>query len=171
MPFDSRYEEAAENELVGNLIEVTKRDMPDALEHFYTGQGLVTFAQVTDGEIDRFKYPLLVLGVQAVTSSETDAPDEAPDEAVFLNQVITVGAAIAVTGASRTAVPELLRKYVRTFKSVVRSAAASDLLPATARVLTHTIDINHRYFKVAQNEAGAWAQAVEMEIKFRFGEN
>lgn len=167
MPFDARYQESTEAEIIGNIFAVVTRDMKDALDQFWPGDNLPDFALKTDGEIDEFQFPLLVLGLQRTTSTETSAIDEGD----YLDQTITVGAGLVVASeTSLKTVRELMRKYVKSFKAVLRSAAASDLLPATARILNHSIDINHRWLRPYEKDA-VQIQGVEFEIKFTFGES
>lgn len=173
MPFEPRNQEATEPAIVDKIMIVTERDMKPALDFFdvqahgSVQDNLPAFAIMTDGEPSAFKYPLLVLGVQRVTSKESTQIDEGN----LLDQVITVGAAVVVhSTASLKAVRATARKYIRAFKSVIRSASASDLFPGTALALNHSIDIDHRYLKHATNETG-FVQAIEIEIKLTFGES
>lgn len=167
MPFEPRYTEATETQIVDNLMAVTERDMKPALDHFYAADQLPKFAIMTDGEPSAFKYPLLVLGVQRVISKESTQIDEGD----LLDQVITVAAGLVVhSTVSLKVVRATARKYIRAFKSVVRSASVGDLFPDTARDLNHQIDIDHRYLRHATNETG-FVQAVEIEIKFTLGES
>ena len=167
MVFDPRYQEATEPAIVDSIMAITERDMKDALDHFYAADQLPGFAIMTDGEPSIFKYPLLVLGVQRLVSKETTQIDEGN----LLDQVVTVGVGLVVlSSASLKDVRALARKYIRAFKSVIRSASVSDLFPATARDLNHTIDIDHRYLKHA-TKGTDFVQAVEMELKITFGES
>jgi hypothetical protein len=167
MPFEPRYTEETETAITGNLMAVIDRDMKPALDYFYAVDQLPAFEVMTDGEPSKFEYPLLVLGVQRVVSSEGTQIDEAD----LLAQVLTVAAGIVVhSQLSLKAVREIARKYIRAFKAVIRSASVNDLFPATARTLNHTINIDHRYLKHATNASG-FVQAIEMEIKITFGES
>ena len=167
MAFEPQYQEAAESEIVSNFIAVIKRDMPDALTHFYSEDNLPTFAIVTDGEISEFRFPLFVLGVQRMTSTESLELDEGG----YLSQSIILSAGMALASTSLKIVRLNARKYVRCIKSVIRSTSVSDLLPATALILNHSIDIDHRYFKHRKDEIGNTVQEVEFDFKISFGES
>lgn len=174
MPFEPRYIEGAEDEFIDNLMAVTERDMKPALDYFdqLRHGGTVTdnlpgFAIMTDGEVSVFKYPLITLVVQRVVSVETTQLDEAD----VLDQVLTAGAGLVVSSTKSVAdARAIARKYVRAFKSVLRSAPASDLFPETARIFNHSIETDHRYFKTA-SEGANFVQACEIAIRIKFGES
>lgn len=176
MPFVPRFTEAAETSFIESLMIVTERDMKAALDFFYAGDNLPAFAVMTDGAVSVFQYPLLVLGMQRVVSTETTQIDEGnyADQVStaqgYLDQVLIAGAGVKVRAGTLGAARTLAKKYVRAFKSVVRSASAGDLLPASARVFNHSIDIDHRYL-THETEGTNFLQAVEFEIKVRFGES
>lgn len=167
MPFVPTYSEATEALIIANLMVVIERDMKAALDNFYLSDNLPAFAVMADGEPSVFSYPLLVLGVQRMVSVETVQIDEGN----YLDQVLTVGAGIAIQSATTLKdVRVKAKKYVRAFKAVVRSAAASDLLPSTARILNHAIDIEHRYLQ-NKTDGTNFIQEIAFEIKIRFGES
>jgi len=174
MAFVPRYQEAAEPVIVDNIMAVIDRDMKPALDYFdqQAHGGIVTdnlpgFAVMTDGAISVFNYPILVLGVQRMGSVETDVIDEGN----YLDQTLTVGAGLIVNDTqSLKKVKEKARKYVRAFKAVIRSAAISDLLPSTARVLNHSIEINHVYLEPT-NKGAEFEQRIAIEIRLKFGES
>ena len=173
MPFSPTYSEATEAQIVSAIMTVTERDMKDALDSYYLSDNLPAFAMMADGEPSAFRYPMLVLGVVRMSSVETAQIDDGTEAglAPFLDQALTVGAGMVVDSTvSVKDVRAKLRKYVRAFRSVIRSAAPSDLLPATARVLNHSIDIEHRYLE-HKTEGTNFLQGVIMEIKIKFGEN
>lgn len=165
MVFVPRFSEAAEAQIVENLMTVTHRDMKAALDYFYAADNLPDFALMTDGEVDVFTYPFVVFGVSSMESNETDDIDEQS----FLAQEIRVGVGMAVKATTLKAVRALARKYIRAFKAVVRSASAADLLPSTARVLVHRIQITHRYFRHGTKDTDV-IQPVEFDIRIQYGE-
>lgn len=165
MPFAPRFSEAAEAQIIENLMAVIYRDMKSALDYFYASDSLPDFALMTDGEVDVFNYPLVVLGVESMDSDET----EDIDEQSYLDQTIRVGAGLVVTDTTVKAVRKKARKYIRAFKAVIRTASAADLFPSTARVLNHKITINHRYFRHG-TKGTSIVQPVEFEIRIQFGE-
>lgn len=167
MPFESEYQEATEPAMIDSLTALVERDMKPALDLFYADDQLPKFAVVTDGDINVFKYPFLVLGVQRVVSKESTQIDEGG----LLDQVLIVGAAIAVqSSVSLKDVRALARKYIRAFKAVIRSASVADLFPETARDLNRTIDIDHRYLR-HKSKSTEFVQEVEIELRFTFGES
>lgn len=165
MPFAPRFSEAAESQIIENLMAVTHRDMKAALDYFYASDNLPDFALMTDGEVDVFSYPFIVLGVENMDSDET----EDIDEQSYVDQEIQVGIGIAVSDTTLKAVRKKARKYVRAFKAVVRSASQADLFPSTARVENHRIKIRHRYFQHG-TEGTSIVQPVEFDIRIQYGE-
>ncbi len=163
MPFTvPRFLEAGESEIIESLLAVVYRDMKLALDYFYVADALPDFAVMTEGDASIFSYPLLVLGVERMTSKENENGE-------WLNQVLTVGAGIVVNGTSIKIVKAKARKYVRAFKAVIRSASAADLLPAANQYLDYVVDIDHQYLHHGTKEAD-FVQPVELSIQFTFGE-
>lgn len=164
MVFVPRFQEVGESEFIENLMALFDRDMKAALDYFYAADNLPDFAIKTDGDVSVFQYPLLVLGVERMDSRETD-------DGFWLSQDLRIGAGLVVNDlTSLKAARSKARKYVRALKAVIRSATSADLLPPTARILNHTIDIDHRYLRHA-TKGTEYMQPVEIEIKIAFGEN
>lgn len=167
MPFAARYQEATETSIIDRLAALVERDMKPSLDHFYASDQLPKFAVVTDGDVNVFNYPMLVLGVERVVSKESTQLDEAD----LLDQVMVVGAGLAVkSSVSLKDVRALARKYIRAFKAVIRSASVDDLFPETAQVLNHTIDIEHRWLRHSM-KGTEFVQGIEFELRFTFGES
>ena len=163
MPFTvPRYLEAGESEIIESLMAVVHRDMLSALTYFYAADALPDFAVMTEGDASVFSYPLLVLGVERMTSRESESGE-------WLNQVLIVGAGIVVNGTSIKIVKAKARKYVRTFKAVIRSASAADLLPAASQYVDYVVDVDHQYLHHGTKETN-FVQPVELSIQFTFGE-
>lgn len=162
MPFVSRFQEAGETEIIESLIAVMDRDMLAALTLLFPSDGLPDFAVKTHGDQDIFTYPLLVVGVEQMTSRETE-------DGFYLNQVLTIGAGIVVNGTSVKAVKAKAGKYVRAFKAVLRSASAADLLPPSSQVLDCVIDIDHQYLRHG-TKGTDYTQPVTFDIQITFGE-
>ena len=168
MPFAPRFVEAGEAEIVDKLMAVVDRDMKAALDYFYPAPSLPDFALKTDGEVSMFTHPLLALDVERMSSSVTPEIDE--DEVTFLSQDLRVGAGIVVGSTeSLKDARSKTRKYIRAFKAILRAASTSDLLPTTARVTNHSIDIDHRYLRHG-TKGDLFVQPVEFEIRIQFGE-
>lgn len=181
MPFVSRFQEIGESEFIENLMALFDRDFKAALDWFNldtpthttrygvpnnvgaTGQDLPDFAVKTDGDVDVFSYPLLVLGVERMSSLETD-------DGFYLNQDLRIGVGLVVKDTTLKAARTKARKYIRALKAVVRSASAVDLLPPTSQVLNHTIDIDHRYLRHGTTTDAGITQPIEFEIRIQFGE-
>ena len=160
--FAPRFLEAAEIEILESILAVVYRDMKTALDYFYLADALPDFAVMTDGEIDLFNYPLLVIGVERMTSKETEA-------GTYLEQTLRIGAGIVVKDSSVKLVKARARKYVRAFKSVIRSATTADLLPPSSQILDCVIDIDHQYLRHGA-KGTEFTQPVEFDIQFTFGE-
>lgn len=155
------FEESAESEIVDKLMVLIHRDMKLALDYFYAADNLLDFAAMVRGAPGVFEYPLLVLGVERMSSSESISGE-------WLNQDLTVGAAIIVKSTSVANVQKLAEKYVRAFKAVVRTGVL-ELLPAQDELMEYTLDIDHRYFRHGTKET-EFTQPVEFAIKIKFGE-
>lgn len=162
MPFVTRFLESGETEIIESLIAVMDRDFKAALDLFFLADALPDFAVKTDGDIEVFNYPLLVVGVERMTSTEAESGE-------WLNQVLTIGAGIVVNGTSVKAVKAKARKYVRAFKAVIRSATAADLLPATSQYFDWSIDIDHQYLRHGTKGTEV-TQPVTFDIQITFGE-
>jgi hypothetical protein len=162
MPFLPRFKEAAEAELIDNIIEVVDRDMLLALNYFYASDNLPDFGVKTIGDISVFDYPILIIGPERMASEETD-------DGFYLSQDYRVGVGLVVKDVSVKLAVRKAMKYVRSLKAVLRSASTADLFPPSAQILNHVLDIDHRYFR--HGTAGQeFTQAVELELKFKFGE-
>lgn len=157
-----RFQEAGETEIIESLLAVVHRDMKLALDYFYAADALPDFAVMTDGELDTFSYPFLVLGVERVTSKEVESGE-------WLNQVLRIGAGLVVNGTTVKIVKAKAKKYVRAFKAVVRSASAADLLPPSSQILDCVIDIDHQYLRHGTKGTDV-TQPVEFDIQITFGE-
>lgn len=162
MPWIPLFEEAAESEIVDKLMVVVHRDMKLALDYFFpTAPLLPDFAAMVRGAPGVFEYPLLVLGVERMSSSWSESGE-------WLNQDLIVGAAIIVKSTSVANVQKLAEKYVRAFKAVIRNGLL-ELLPDQGDLMDYELDIDHRYFR--HGTAGTeFTQPVEFAIKIRFGE-
>jgi hypothetical protein len=164
MPFAPRFQEVGETEFIENLMFVTHRDMKTYLDGFYAADNLPDFAVMTDGEIDQFTYPLINFGIERMSSSETN-------DGFYVDQDLIIGAGMLISDSTSVKNVKLkARKYVRAFKSVVRSAPNADLLPPSARIMGCVIDVDHQYFRHKVKE-GVFVQPVEFRLRFRFGEN
>src|SRR5688572_11087701 len=165
MPFTPLFEEIGESQFIDKLMVVVHRDMKPALDYFYPpvppALGLPDFAAMVRGDPGVFVYPLLVLGVERMSSRETVSGE-------WLEQELTVGAGLVVKDVSVAAVQKLAEKYVRAFKAVVRKDII-ECLPAAASYTDYTVDIDHRYFSHS-TKGIEFMQPVEFEIKIRFGE-
>lgn len=162
MPFVTRFLESGETEIIESLIALVDRDMKPALDLFFAADNLPDFVVKTHGDTSTFNYPLLVVGVEQMTSRETE-------DGFYLNQVLTIGAGIVVDGTSVKAVREKAGKYVRAFKAVLRSASAADLLPPSSQILDCVIDIDHQYLHHGTKET-EFTQPVTFDIQITFGE-
>lgn len=163
MPFtEPIFEEVAESEIVDKLMALVHRDFKLALDYFYAADTLLDFAAMVRGAPGVFEYPLLVLGVERMSSSWADSGE-------WLNQDVTVGAAIIVKSTSVADVQKLAEKYVRAFKAVIRNGLL-EVLPDQDQLFDYGLDIDHRYFR--HGTAGTeFTQPIEFTLKFRFGEN
>jgi hypothetical protein len=164
-----RFQEVGETEFIENLLALFHRDMKLALDYFdrqahanIVVDNLPDFAVMTDGDVSEFQYPVLVLGVEEMDSEETD-------DGWYLNQDLKIGAGLVVQDTNLKLARIKVRKYIRAFKAVIRSASAADLLPPTAQILNHEIRIQHRYLKHATKDAMV-QQPIEVEITIKFGE-
>lgn len=157
-----RFSEAGEAEIVDNIIEVADRDMKLALDYFYPADNLPDFGVKTVGDISVFSYPILVVGPERMGSLETD-------DGFYLAQDLRIGAGIVVKDTSVKLAVKKAMKYVRALKAVLRSATTADLLPSSAQILNHTLDIDHRYFRHG-TVGEEVTQSAELELKFTFGE-
>lgn len=162
MPFVTRFLESGETEIIESLIAVVDRDMKPALDLFFAADALPDFASKSDGDIENFDYPLLVVGVERMTSRETE-------DGFYLDQVLTIGAGIVVNGTTVKAAKAKARKYVRAFKAVIRSASAADLLPPSAQILDCVVDIDHQYLRHG-TKGTDFTQPVTFDIQITFGE-
>lgn len=162
MPFAPQYLEAGEIEILESILAVVHRDMKTYLDGFYLADNLPAFVVMTDGDIDTFDYPLLVVGVERMSSKMTVSGE-------WLDQVLTVGAGIVVNDVSVKAVKAKARKYVRAFKAVLRAATAADLLPPTAQFLEYVVDIDHQYLRHG-TKGTEFTQPVTFDIQITFGE-
>src|SRR5688500_1390813 len=101
MPFVPLFSEAGESQFIDKLMVVLHRDMKPALDYLYPpvlpDPGLPDFAAMTRGETGTFAYPLLVLGVERMSSSETENGE-------WLSQDLTVGAGMVVEDTTLAAV-------------------------------------------------------------------
>ena len=161
MPFVPLFSEAGESQFIDKLMVVVHRDMKLALDYFYAADALPDFAAMTRGETGTFDYPLLVLGLERMSSHETTSGE-------WLDQDLTVGAGLVVQDSTVAAVQRKAEKYVRAFKAVVRKGVL-ELLPGVSALVDYSIDIDHRYFRHG-SKGTAYQQPVEFEIKIRFGE-
>lgn len=162
MPFTAPiFEEAAESEIIDKLMALVHRDMKLALDYFYAADDLSDLAAMVRGDVSVFEYPLLVLGIERMASSESISGE-------WLDQDLTVGAGLVVKDVSVAAVKAKAEKYVRAFKAVVRTGVL-ELLPAQDQLMEYTLDIDHRYFRHG-TKGTEYTQPVEFAIKIRFGE-
>jgi hypothetical protein len=161
-PFVPMFAEIGESQIVDKMMAVVDRDMKPALDALYAADNLPGFAAMTRGEADIFRYPLLVLGVERMTSEETESGE-------WLEQDITVGAGLVVKSTTVPLVKKLAEKYVRAFKAVVRKGVL-ELLPAGSAVVGYNIGIDHRYFRHGKANDGEFTQAVEFSIRIKYGE-
>lgn len=166
MPFtEPIFEEAAESGIVDKLMALVHRDFKLALDYFNPpvppDEGLPDFAAMVRGDVSVFEYPLLVLGIERMVSSESISGE-------WLEQDLTVGAGLVVKDVSVAAVKAKAEKYVRAFKAVVRTGVL-ELLPAQEDLMEYTLDIDHRYFRHG-TKGTEFTQPVEFAIKIRFGE-
>jgi hypothetical protein len=162
MPFIAPiFEEAAESEIIDKLMALVHRDMKLALDYFYAAEDLADLAAMVRGDVSVFQYPLLVLGIERMSSSETVSGE-------WLDQDLTVGAGLVVKDLSVAAVKAKAEKYVRAFKAVIRGGIL-ELLPDQDDLMEYTLDIDHRYFRHGTKGA-EFTQPVEFAIRIRFGE-
>src|SRR5688572_20297590 len=131
MPFTPLFEEIGESQFIDKLMVVVHRDMKLALDYVEPpvppALGLPDFAAMVRGDPSVFVYPLLVLGVERMSSRETVSGE-------WLEQELTVGAGLVVKDVSVAAVQKLAEKYVRAFKAVVRTSAVECLPPTDDRL-------------------------------------
>lgn len=161
MPFVPSFAEIGESQVVDKLMVVVDRDFKPALDALYAADNLPGFAVMTRGEQGVFTYPLLVLGVERMSSAETENGE-------WLSQDLTVGAGIVVSDTTVPTVKRKAEKYVRAFKAVLRKDVL-ELLPAPSSLVDYTIDIDHQYFRHGTKDA-VFTQAIEFAIRIRFGE-
>lgn len=161
MPFTPVFEEVAESEVIGKMMVVIERDMKGALDHWYFSENLPGFAVMTEGDQDEFRYPLLSLVVQQGSSEESISGE-------YLDQEITVGAALAVDGATIKVVRQKVKKYVRALKAVLRKAIL-ELLPDIDQFTNYSIGFRWRYLRHG-TKGTVFTQAAEMLISIKFGE-
>jgi hypothetical protein len=162
MPFPYLFSEAGESEFIDKLMVVVHRDMKAALDEKYAADNLPAFAVMSRGDISEFSYPMLVLGIERMASQETENGE-------WLSQSLTAGAGIVVKDDKIDKVKRKCEKYVRAFKAVVRKGIL-EMLPAASSLVEYTLDIDHQYFRHGEAKDGTFTQAVEIEIKIKFGE-
>lgn len=161
MPFVPLFAEIAESQIIDKLMALLYRDFKLALDYYYVADALPDFAVMARGDVSVFNYPMVVLGVERMTSQETENGE-------WLSQNLTIGAGMVVEDTTVAAVTKKAEKYVRAFKAVVRKGVL-EVLPGTSALVDYTVDIDHRYFRHG-SKGTAYQQPVEFEIKISFGE-
>lgn len=170
MTWAPEFIEAGESQFVDKLMVVVHRDMKPALDFFdmLDHGGVLTndlpdFAAMVRGSTEEFRYPLLTLSLERMSSTDSESGE-------WLNQDLVVAAAIAVDDVTVAAVLKKAEKYTRAFKAVVRRGIL-ECLPPVADRLDHTLEINDQHFGHGKKKSGGGLVApIQFEIKVRFGE-
>ena len=161
--------EAGQSQFIDKLMVVVHRDMKPALDFFdkLDHEGVLTddlpdFAAMVRGKPGEFRYPLLSLSLERMSSTDSDSGE-------WLNQDLIVAAAIVVDDTTIAAVLKKAEKYTRAFKAVVRRGIL-ECLPPVADRLDHTLDINDQHFGHGVKKEGGFTAPIQFEIRVRFGE-
>lgn len=166
MAFVPLFSEAAESEFIDKLMVVVHRDMKEALDFFYEDDDLPDFAAMFRGAQSVFRFPLLTLAVERMSSTESESGE-------WLSQDLTVGAGIVVDYEDSVNVHKRTEKYARAFRAMVRKNIL-ECLPPVASLLEYSLDLTNRYLRFAEAKGGTptgrYVQALEIEIRVRFGE-
>lgn len=169
MTWEPERIEAGESQFIDKLMVVVHRDMKLALDFFdmLDHEGVLTdnlpdFAAMVRGKPGEFRYPLLSLSLERMSSTDSESGE-------WLAQDLTVAAAIVVDDTTIAAVLKKAEKYTRAFKAVVRRGIL-ECLPPVADRLDHTLDINDQHFGHGVKKEGGFTAPVQFEIKVRFGE-
>lgn len=161
MPFVPEFSESAEAEFIDKAMTVIHRDAKPALDHFYPADNLPAFAVMSRGDLSEFRYPLLILGVERMSSEFSESGE-------WLQQELRIGVGLVVDGTSVAGVKKKAEKYVRAFKSVVREGIL-EMLPAASARVGYALVFNHRYFEHG-TKGEVFTQPVEIEVQISFGE-
>lgn len=169
MTWEPERIESGESQFIDKLMVVVHRDMKPALDFFdmLDHEGVLTdnlpdFAAMVRGKPGEFRYPLLSLSLERMSSTDSESGE-------WLAQDLTVAAAIVVDDVTIAAVLKKAEKYTRAFKAVVRKGIL-ECLPPVADLLDHTLDINDQHFGHGVKKEGGFTAPVQFEIKVRFGE-
>lgn len=171
--FQPEFLESGESQFIDKLMVVVHRDMKEALDFFdrldHEGvlvDNLPDFAAMFRGAQSVFRFPLLTLAVERMASTDSESGE-------WLGQELIVGAGIVVDYEDSVNVHKRTEKYARAFKALVRRNIL-ECLPSVAGMLDHTLDITNRYLRFAEAKSGIptgrYVQALEVEIKVKFGE-
>lgn len=155
------FSEVGESEFIDKFIAVVDSKMKLALDELYEDADFPDFAAKVRGAPGVFIYPLLSVALERMSSTYSESGE-------WLNQDLTVGAAMAVKDVSVAAVQSKAEKYVRAFKRVIRMNIV-ECLPPLGELMDYNLDIDHRYLRHTE-KAPDFFQPVEFEIKVRFGE-
>jgi hypothetical protein len=163
------YVESGQSQFIDKLMIVVHRDMKPALDFFdqldhggVLTDNLPDFAAMVRGKPGEFRYPLLSLSLERMSSSDSDSGE-------WLEQDLTVAAALVVDDTTIAAVLRKAEKYTRAFRAVVRRGIL-ECLPPVADRLEHALTINDQHFGHGVKKDGGFTAPVQFEIKVRFGE-
>lgn len=163
------FTEAAESQFIDKLMIVTHRDFKGWLDFFdrfdHEGElvdNLPDLAAMVRGAPGVFVYPLLCFVLTRTVSGYAVSGE-------WLEQDLTVRAAMAVKSTSVDAVQILAPKYVRAFRVMVRTSIDECLPPSDLLMEVTSVDISAVYLPHGE-KAGEFFQPVEFEIRVRFGE-
>lgn len=169
MVWAPEYTESGQSQFIDKLMVVVHRDMKPALDFFdkldHAGvltDNLPDFAAMVRGKPGEFRYPLLSLALERMSSTDSDSGE-------WVEQDLTVAAAIVVDDVAIAAVLRKAEKYTRAFRAVVRRGIL-ECLPPIADRLDHSLTINDQHFGHGVKKEGGFTAPVQFEIKVRFGE-
>jgi hypothetical protein len=161
--------ESGQSQFIDKLMVVVHRDMKPALDFFdaLDHAGVVTdnlpdFAAMVRGKPGEFRYPLLSLALERMSSADSDSGE-------WLEQDLAVAAALVVDDVTIATVLKKAEKYTRAFRAVVRRGIL-ECLPPIANEFDHVLTINDQHFGHGVKKDGGFTAPVQFEIKVRFGE-
>lgn len=169
MSWQPEFIEVGQSQFIDKLMVVVHRDMEEALDFFdrldHEGDlvdNLLDFAAMVRGKPGEFRYPLLSLSLERMSSSDSISGE-------WLDQDLTVAAALVVDDVTVAAVLKKAEKYTRAFRAVVRKGIL-ECLPPISAMLDYSLEINDQHFGHGLKDGGGFTAPVQFEIKVRFGE-
>lgn len=159
------YEEIFEENVGRNILFVVDRDMENQLDAFYGVGAYPDFAEKTFGNVFRREFPFFVIDPSSVSPTEGEH---------FIEGQMSFGILLGVVDDDPITVSDLLLKYVRAFRAVIRSAARTDFLRniAVNTVMPFTVNLSYTYTQVEKNpnKPNSWMRGIEGELAIQFAE-